>query len=181
VESPEPPPRPRTERGARDLAISLLVLLIPVVVVVGIYRVVKGGDRPVVIDPKETVAAARAANAFPVAVPEGLPSGWRPVRAAYRTDELGPALRIGYLTPSGAGVQLIERPGATDIGPVLRPELSPDARPQGTVSAGGRTWQRYSGRPGELGLVLLEPRRTTLVVGAAEEAELTQLAASLRG
>ncbi|WP_213452703.1 DUF4245 domain-containing protein [Rhizomonospora bruguierae] len=163
-------------RGPRDILLSLLVLLIPVVVVVAIYRVVQGGDQPVVVDPAPAVADARAAKAFPVAEPAGLPSGWQPIRATYRDR----TLRIGYRTPKGGGVQLVERPGTTDPGQAIHAELSDTARPLGTVDIAGRTWQRYAGRPGESGLVLLEPSRTVVVLGNAAEAELTSLAAALR-
>jgi hypothetical protein len=158
------------------MALSLLVLLVPVVLIVGAYRVLYQGDRPVVVDPSAAIAQARAAG-IPVAEPTGLGSGWRPVSAQLSRGDLGPILRIGYLTPSEGGVQLVQTSGPADQ--VLAAELTGDARSEGTQDIDGRTWQRYATRPGERALVLLEPDRTVIVLGTTSEAELRELAASL--
>jgi hypothetical protein len=164
-------------RRPRDLALSLLVLLLPIVVLLGIYRIVLGGDAPVLVDPAPTVEQARADGAFPVAVPGGLGSGWRTVSASYQRGDGAAVLRIGYLTPKGAGVQLVESDVPAEI--LIPRELTSQARPQGTVEVAGRQWQRYTARQGEGALILLEPDRAVIVVGAAEDAELRELAAAL--
>jgi hypothetical protein len=164
-------------RRPRDLALSLLVLLIPVALLVGIYRVVQGGDRPVLVDAAPVIEQARVAGDFPVTAPTGLAGGWRTLTARYEAGDGDAVLRIGYLTPSGAGVQLVESDRPADV--LLSAELTESARPLGTRSVAGRDWQRYTARPGERALVLLAPERTLLVVGAAGEDELADLAASL--
>jgi hypothetical protein len=88
-------------------------------------------------------------------------------------------LRVGYLSPEGGSVQLVESDRPADA--LLREELTDSARPLGTAPVDGRGWQRYQGRPGERALVLLEPQRTLLVVGVAADRELAELARSLRG
>jgi hypothetical protein len=170
-------PVPAPSRRPRDLALSLLVLLIPIALLIGIYRVVQGGDRPVLVDVAPVLEQARAAGDFPVAAPTGLADGWRTLTARYVAGDGSAVLRIGYLAPSGAGVQLVESDRPADE--LLSGELTESARPLGTRSVAGRDWQRYTARPGERALVLLQPDRTLLVVGAAGEDELADLAASL--
>lgn len=164
-------------RRPRDLVLSLIVLLVPVALLVGIYKLVQGGDEPVVADVTPVIAQARAAADFPVAAPDGLGDGWRTLRGQYDGGDGDAVLRIGYLGPSGAGFQLIESDRSADV--LLAAELTDSARPLGVRQIAGRDWQEYQGRPGERALVLLEPERTLLVVGAGPDGELAELAASL--
>jgi uncharacterized protein DUF4245 len=171
------PARVTSDRRPRDIALSLLVLLVPIAILIGINRFVQGGDEPTVVDPAAAVADAGQDGAFPVALPAGLSRDWRTVSASYDPGDGQAVLRVGYLTPSGAGVQLVE--SDTPAETLIPRELTKDARPRGPAEIGGRQWQRYSARPGELAFVLLERERTVLVVGAASEAELHELAAAL--
>jgi hypothetical protein len=160
------------------MAFSLLVLLIPIALLIGFYRLVLGGDQPVVVDPAPAIAEARAAHAFPVSVPVGLGTGWRPVRAGAQRADGGVTLRLGYLSPAGAGVQLVQ--SDVPVERLLPAELTTGVQPQGATDMAGHRWQRYSTRPNERALVLLEPRRTVIVVGSAQEEELRELASALR-
>ena len=171
----ETPARP--ERSPKDMAISLLVLLVPIALLLAFYRVVLGGDEPAMVDPTPVIAQARAVDAFPVREPVGLPSGWRPVRAAFQQADGGRVLRIGYVSPQDRGVQLLQSNVPAER--LLPAQLTSSGRPQGATDVVGRSWQRYTARAGERALVLLEPDRTVIVVGAAAEAELRDLAASL--
>jgi hypothetical protein len=163
-------------RTARDLVISLVVLLVPIAFIVAVYRL-RGGEDPVVIDPSPALAQAEAAGAFPVSRPDGLAEGWRPVSAMYRREDSGAILRVGYLTPSGAGVQLIEsNQPAEDL---LRRELGDSVRPTGTVDISGHQWQSYEVRGDERALVLTGQDRTVIVIGHGGPDELRALAASL--
>lgn len=168
----------RSDRSPRDMAMSLLVLLVPIALFLAFYRIVLGGDEPVAVDPAPAIESARAAKAFPVLEPSGLPSDWRTVSAHFqRTD--GPAtLRIGYVSPDGDGVQMVQSNTPADR--LLSAELGGEARPTGTIQTGERAWQAYTAKPGERALVLLEPNRTVIVVGAAGEQELRGLAGALR-
>ena len=158
------------------MALSLIVLLIPILFVVTLFRL-RGGEDVVVVDPAPAISQARAANAFPVEAPTGLPEQWRPVSAAFQRPDGAAVLRLGYLTPSGGGVQLIE--SNEDVELLLRRELGAEIRPLGAEAVSGRDWQSFQARGGELALVLTDPDRTVILVGQADRAELRRLAESL--
>ncbi|MGC4804406.1 DUF4245 family protein [Micromonospora sp. DT233] len=178
---PQAPPgreKSRSERSSKDMAISLLVLLVPIALLLAFYRGFLGGEQPNTVDPATALEQARAANVFPISQPTGLGSDWKTLNASYRTVEGGADLRIGYLTPEGRGAQLVQ----SSVPPerLLPSELTASAQPQGPTEVGGRNWQRYTARGNEQALVLLEPGRTVIVVGDARENELRRLADSLR-
>ncbi|MDT0532235.1 DUF4245 domain-containing protein [Micromonospora sp. DSM 115977] len=180
-ERPAPPPAVDTrksERSPKDMAISLLVLLIPIALLLAFYRGFLGGDQPTTVDPAPALESARAANAFPVSEPAGLGDGWRTVSANFQTVEGGSSLRLGYLTPEGRAAQLVQ----SSVPPerLLPAELTAEGQPQGQTDLGGRSWQRYTARGNEQALVLLEPNRTVIVVGDARDNELRHLASAIR-
>ncbi|KAB1934775.1 DUF4245 family protein [Micromonospora sp. ALFpr18c] len=180
-ERPAPPPRveaARSERSPKDMAISLLVLLVPIALLLAFYRGFLGGDQASTVDPAPAIEQARSANVFPVSQPQGLGSDWRTVSARYQSVEGGANLRIGYLTPEGRGVQLVQ--SSVPAERLLPAELTDQSQPQGPTELAGRTWQRYSARGNQQALVLLEPTRTVLIVGDARDNELRELAAALR-
>ncbi|MEV5765840.1 DUF4245 domain-containing protein [Micromonospora sp. NPDC052213] len=180
-ELPAPPPAVdarKSERSPKDMALSLLVLLIPIALLLAFYRGFLGGDQAVMVDPAPAVESARAANAFPVSEPVELGDGWRTVNATFQNVEGGASLRLGYLTPEGRGAQLVQ----SNVPPerLLPAELTAEGQPQGQTDLGGRTWQRYTARANEQALVLLEPNRTVIVVGDARDNELRHLAGTIR-
>lgn len=178
---PAPPtvePAPRQSRSVKDMALSLLVLLVPLVLVVGAYRLLQSGDRPVPVDPAPVVARAVAEGAFPVLAPVGLDAGWQPVSAVYRAEGTGSTLRLGYLAPGGDGLQVVQSDMPADA--LLARELGEAPRGTGTVPVNGQPWQRYAARAGETGLVRTGVDSTVIVIGRAPENELIRLAASLR-
>ncbi|MFC7548228.1 DUF4245 domain-containing protein [Plantactinospora sp. GCM10030261] len=168
----------KAERSPKDMAMSLLILLVPIALFIGFYRIVLGGDEPVVVDPAPAVESARAAKAFPVLDPSAPPSGWRPISAGFQRADGTATLRIGYVGPDGGGAQLVQSNAPVER--LLSDELTGAARPTGAVEVGGRSWQWYTARPGERALVLLEPNRTVIVVGAVGEQELRGLVGALR-
>jgi hypothetical protein len=174
METAAPAQMRRTGRSPRDMAISLAVLLVPVILGVLFYRLLLDGDKPVVVDPTSVISEARSAGAFPVSEPTGLDSGWRTVSARYQPGAGGALLRLGYLTPGGGGVQLVQ--GNIPADQMLPQELTNKARPDGQVDLAGTTWQRYRARPGERALVLLEPTHTVIVIGSTAESDLRTLA-----
>ncbi|TNH28372.1 DUF4245 domain-containing protein [Micromonospora orduensis] len=180
-EWPAPPPRresARSERSPKDMAISLLVLLVPIALLLAFYRGFLGGDQATTVDPAPAIEQARSANVFPVSQPQGLGSDWRTVSARYQTVDGGANLRIGYLTPEGRGVQLVQ--SSVPAERLLPAELTDQGQPQGPTVLAGRTWQRYTARGNQQALVLLEPTRTVLVIGDARDNELRDLAGALR-
>jgi Protein of unknown function (DUF4245) len=156
------------------MAISLVVLLIPLALVVAVFRL-RGGEDVVVVDPGPAIS--QAAGAFTVSVPKGLGDGWKPVTAQFHRETGGALLRVGYVTPGGGGVQLVESTEPVD-GLLIR-ELGDQTRPTGTVAIGGLEWRSYDVRGDERALVRTEDGRTLIVIGQADAAELHALAAAL--
>ncbi|MET7945712.1 DUF4245 domain-containing protein [Micromonospora sp. NPDC005324] len=178
---PTPPPPAasgKSERSPKDMAISLLVLLVPIALLLAFYRGFLGGDQATTVDPAPAIEQARSANVFPVSQPQGLGSDWTTVSARYQTVEGGANLRLGYLTPEGRGVQLLQSSVPADR--LLPAELTSQSQPQGPTELAGRTWQLYTARGNQQALVLLEPTRTVIIVGDARDNELRELASSLR-
>jgi hypothetical protein len=166
---------PRSSRRPRDLVISLIVLLVPVLLLFGGYQLLAGRNEPVPVDQSEAIGEAGAAG-MPVAVPAGLGEDWVPVSAVFQRPSGGFTLRLGYVTPDRASVQAVQSTVPAEL--LLPAELPEGATPAGALEVAGQSWQRYESERGRM-LVLLEPDLTTLVVGDASEAELSQLAASL--
>lgn len=160
------------------MALSLVVLLVPIALLLGFYRLVLDGDQPITVDPSPAIAQARSSGLFPVAEPTGLGDDWHVSTATFRRVDGGATLRLGYVGPDEAPVQLVQ--SSVPLAKLITAELGSGAGPQGTVRAGERTWQRYDARPGEAALVLLDKGRTIVIVGASPESTLQRLAASLR-
>jgi hypothetical protein len=157
------------------MLLSMAVLLIPIFVLLGLYRFVYSGDAPVAIDAGPTWATARHSARFPVLEPAGLPKGWTVISASFADG----TLRVGYVTPAGGGLRLVETDRALDaVGPA---ELGADARPGNLVPVSNRFWRDFPQvRGGGRALVLVDGGRTVIVTGTATESELQTLAASLR-
>ncbi|WP_341719040.1 DUF4245 domain-containing protein [Micromonospora sp. FIMYZ51] len=170
-------PAAKSERSPRDMAISLLVLLVPIVLLLAFYRGFLGGDEPTTVDPTPAFEQARSAGAFPVSEPTGLGEGWRTVRATYRMAEGGAILRVGYVTPEGRGLQVVQSDVPAEQ--LLPTELTNEGQPQGQTDLGTSTWQRYTARGNEQALVLLQPDRTVIVVGDARDNELREMATAV--
>jgi hypothetical protein len=157
------------------MALSLLVLLVPIFVLVCVYRFL-GGESPTVADPSTAYADARAAGAFPVAEPT-VPAGWQPVSSAFRRGDAGAVLRVGFRSPGGGTAQLVE--SNVMAGALVSAELGAGARDEGAANLDGQEWHRYTAASGDRAFVLSQPDRTLIVVGRAPETELAQLAAVL--
>lgn len=171
-------PRVRPARGPRDMLISLLVLLLPVLVLFAAFQWVTGGGSPTRVDQEPALSAARASGLEAVA-PRGLDDGWAPVSAVFQEADGGLTVRLGYLTPNGAGIQVVQSTVPVDA--LLEAELGAQARQDGEVTLATGVWRAYHevrGGP-ERALVRLGPDRTTLVVGPASEAELRTVAAAI--
>ena len=159
------------------MVLSMVVLLIPIALVVFVFRA-RGGEDAVVVDPSAAIIQAQQAKAFPVAAPTGLPAEWKCVSATFTRAASGATLRIGYVAPDGGGVQLIESSEPVDA--LLVRELGDNVRPIGTVAAGGATWDSFQARGAETALVFKGEVRTLIVIGHAPIDQLVVLAGSLR-
>jgi hypothetical protein len=169
-------PQPRHSRRPRDLVISLLVLLIPLLVLVGGYQLLAGRNQPVQIDPSPQIREAQLAG-FDFVAPTNLGDTWVPVSAAFRSADEGATLRVGYVTPDGEPVQVVQ--STLPAGQVLANELMSRALPTGSIDVAGTEWLQYPGRAGERALVLHDDALTVIVVGSTTDTELAQLAASV--
>jgi hypothetical protein len=158
------------------VTLSMIALLIPLAIIVAIFRF-GGGEDVQVQDPAPAFADARASRAFPVAEPAGLGDGWQSISAVFRLES-GAILRVGYLSPSGGTAQLVESNQPADH--LLPAELGDHMTSRGTVDIAGRAWQIFEVRNGEHALVELAPDRTIIVVGGADLTELRGLASALR-
>lgn len=169
-----PAPSPRAGRRPRDMALSMLVLLVPVFLLVGFYRFL-GHEEPPAVDTTEVYGSVQRANQFPLLQPEGLPEGWRIASATF-TDGI---LRIGVTAPDDGNLQVVESAHPTaELVPGI---IGKSARPAETVTVNGTSWQRYTeGRPGETALLQTTGTRTTIVVGRATDAQLQRLVATLK-
>ena len=157
------------------MLLSLAVLLVPILILFIGYETVFSGSAPIPVDPSDAWSAARHAATFPVVQPQGLPARWTVTSAAYGSG----TLRVGYVTPAGTGLQLVET--AAPVDQFLPAELGTDARPGNLVTIGGRQWRAYpSVRSGNRALVLVDDGRLVVVVGSANDDDLRTIAAALR-
>lgn len=165
----------RAGRRPRDMVRAMVVLMVPVIAIVALYRFF-GHETPPTIDTADTYETARAAHDFDVLIPTGLTAKWLVTSASYQDK----TLRLGLVSPANGQLRVVE------TGPVTpsfySDELGSGAHPAGTtVQVNGVAWQRYAdGRPEETSLVLADPKRTIIVVGRSSDADLQTLAASLK-
>lgn len=166
------------DQSGRNMALSLALLLVPILLVGALLRACGSSD-PTAIDPTNAISSARTAQFFPVVVPQGLGDGWTTVSASFRRTQDGGAgtLRLGYLSPSGGQLLFIASNEPADA--LLARELGGQVRPQGEVVVAGQAWASSIVRGDERALVQTGPVRTLIVVGRAPLDELTTLAASL--
>lgn len=167
----------RGGRSPRDMALSLGILLLPIALLLLFYRLVLDGDKPVSVDPAPAVQQARAASGFEVLEPRGLGDDWHTITATFAKEADGATLRLGYVDPEKDPLQLIE--SSVPTARLLPAELGKSPQAESTFRDGGRTWQRYTARPGESALVLLEKGRTIIVVAPAGSKRLEPFAATL--
>ncbi|GIG58387.1 hypothetical protein Lfu02_27590 [Longispora fulva] len=167
----------RKTRGAKDLAYSMLALLIPIVLMLVLYRFL-GGESPTTVDPSAALTDARARASYQVWAPSGLPSGWRTSTAKTAQQDGHLVLRIGYAGPDGEFLQLTESSAPLDG--VLNSAVGGGSTLLGSAEIGGRTWQRYSGAQGVSAVVLAENGRTIVLAGQAPDATMVEFARSLK-
>jgi Protein of unknown function (DUF4245) len=174
VESDTPPAPVRAGRRPRDMFRAMVVLMVPVILIVALYRFL-GHETPPTVDTSDAYETAQAAHDFDVLIPTGLSAKWHVNSATYQDK----TLRVGFVSPDDGQLRLVETgpPGPT----FYADELGAGAHVNGAVDVNGAAWQRYAGgRPDETALVLADPKRTILVVGKSSPADLHTLASSLK-
>jgi hypothetical protein len=170
---------PRSARSTRDIVLSLAVLLIPIAIMIGVYKYFFAGEAPIRVDASQTYATAQHDAGYPILAPSGLPSGWTTISSAFDKVTDGTVLRVAYVAPSRSGLQLVEsdRP----VNSLLPDELGADTQPGDLVTIGGKQWRSYpAARDGNRALVLAENGHTTIVIGTVSDADLRTFALALR-
>jgi hypothetical protein len=169
----------RLARTPMDMAKAVLILLVPVMIAVGVYVFFFGGSSPIVIDPSGSYSDARAAAVFQLVEPQGLSSGWKPVSSSYSVAQGRHVLRVGYIAPSGAGLQLVESDGPAAS--VISDEVGTGNPVGASVDIGGRTWGHVdAGSNSQPALIDVENGYTIIVKGEASTDDLRTFAAALR-
>lgn len=170
TEQTEPTSVPATgSRTPKDMALSLGVLLIPVLLLVLGYRLFYGWDTAVTVDPANAIASAGRASFAPL--PAAAPADWQTVTAEWQPG----VLRIGYLDPDNNGARLVQSRTALDA--LVKDELDGKAQADGETVVGPVTWQRFRAPDGQTVLARASGNTTTLLIG--QGADLTGLAAAI--
>lgn len=180
--------RRRGAETVRDIVLSMAVVGL---VVAATYWVVawqrpevQGPIRPAV-DVEAVVGQVRAGGPFAVWEPQ-LTGDWTATSAWFDSASVsgvdGSVLHLGYLTPDGSYAEVRQTDAATDT---VVDEWVDGAVVVGELEIDGRAWQQVASEDtGRRGLVLVrddeQPEVTVVVTGKADEAELTELADSLR-
>ncbi|GHJ50264.1 hypothetical protein Cs7R123_76060 [Catellatospora sp. TT07R-123] len=157
-------------RTPKDMALSLGVLLVPVLLLVLGYRLFYGWNDAVTVDPTAAIESAGRASMAPL--PGAVaPDGWQTVTAKWADGKL----RIGYLDPDNRGARLVQaRIAAAEL---VKAELGDKAQPGAQESVGGVTWQRYHTPDDEDALVRTSGDTAILLVGRG--VDLVELAAAV--
>ena len=168
-------------KTVRDLILSMLVLG---VVVYAIYLFIPHNAKsdPVKV---ETVGysvelqQARRDAPYPVLGPEGLSAKWRATSVTYAgSDRHNVTWHLGFVDPEQQYAAVEQSNGnASDF--ISDVTLGAHRAAGRTIAAGGVTWDYYTG--GRYHALVREQKGTTTVVlGTAPDAQLTQLASSLK-
>jgi hypothetical protein len=167
----------RSGRGTgRDLAISLGVLVIPLLVLVWFFQP-HSTDSAQPVDAAGVYQTAIDQKAFHVREPQGL-TGWKPTVAVYSPATGGRfTVRVSYSVPGGGYLQLVQSNAPADS---LIASIIDGGEPLGVEQLAGETWTSYSARSGaENAFVLLEKDVTVVVVGDAPVAKARTMIHSL--
>ena len=167
----------RSGRGTgRDLAISLGVLVIPLLALVWFFQP-RATDSTQPVDAAGVYQTAIDKKAFHVREPQGL-SGWKPTVAVY-TPATGDrfTVRVSYSVPGGGYLQLVQSNAPADS---LVASIIDRGEPLGIEQIAGGSWTHYTARDGaENAFVLLEKDVTVVVVGDAPVAKARTMIHSL--
>jgi hypothetical protein len=131
-----------------------------------------------VVDINGALTAARDQAGFPVVVPTGLSASWRPTSDTFTPAGGGTraSFLIGYVTPKTQYAEFYESNDAPDA---VAAQYGP-LTVAGDITVNGAQWEKYQTSKGRELLRHTVASVTVIVTGSADEAELTELAASFR-
>lgn len=169
----------RGSKTVRDLILSLVVLAFAVFAIYLFIPHDSHADPVKVVPYGVELGQARRAAPYPVAGPEGLGGDWRSTSVTYTgTDPKNVTWHIGFVDPDQQYVAVEQSNGPSDAF-AASVTIGGHRDAAATVSAGGRTWQRWSGGR-YAALVNREADHTTVVLGTAPQAQLVRMAGALR-
>lgn len=173
-------PRPsRYSMGSlSNMLRSLLFMGLLVAALVAIVPRISEVDRPAV-DALGKARATMTQTGGTLELPQGLGEGWVPTVATYGPGTEGvPTFTTVWETPEGGDIALKE---ATEVTEGWVDRSVNDGAREGSVTLGGRTFERYVARGGSQVSYVERSGDTTLVAtGTAVEAELKTFVAALR-
>lgn len=172
--------------GARDMILSMAVLLIPALVIIAIYAR-PGEETPQRVDYQHVLKQARGESPYPVLAPEGLPDTWVPTRVRWAKagqpwldgkPAPGNSWQLGFIAPDGTYLAVQQRDGIGSEQFVA--QLTRDGVGQDTVTLADRQWQRYTSADGRTrSLVHSGQGVTSVVSGDTGFAEVEAFAITL--
>ena len=129
------------------------------------------------VDYSVELLTARRAASYPVAAPEGLPTGWKATSVRFRGDDFV-AWHLGFHAPDGAYVTIEQ---STEKRATFIDEASQGAtETKVTEQIGGRTWTRYTGGRYDALVLQSADGSTTVVAGTASFDQLAKMAGALK-
>ncbi len=171
--------RRRLRQTARDMVISMLVVIGVVLLFWLPFR--PHGDTGEVrtVDPAPVVQGARRAEPWPVLAPVGLGADWRCTSARIESAADGQdVVHLGYLSPTSTYVGLEQ--SATKATSFVS-DATVKGREQGTVDVEGTPWTTYENEGQDhRALVRSADGATYVVVGTGPYEQLEEFAAKLR-
>lgn len=185
--APGPPARPhRSAMTVRDALGAVLLLAVVVLAVGGLTRGCAFAPTGPTVDPSagptvdagEKLRALGPTTPFPLRVPV-TPPGWRSnVVAADRIAATGHrAVRVGYLTPEGRYLRVVQ--SDADEAALLAVEASGRPVARGAEPVAGWTWVTYADDTPEPIRVTESDGVRLLITGSGNDAEFRTLAAAL--
>jgi hypothetical protein len=175
----------RLRTTIRDMVLSMALIALPILLVIWLMPSNAPKTPVTVISASQyqaMLSAARGDLPFVALGPSGLPASWQLTSDDYEpAGQTAAAWHLGYTAPSGKYAEFEQV--NESVAQYLDAQGS-DATKAGTVTAGGVSWQRYTGStPGALKTLLFRQDGSSsleVVAGSATLAELEALAGSLQ-
>lgn len=133
-----------------------------------------------VVDVTSAAAVAKSAEAFPIPVPTGLPTGWRATSARFT---MGPVEGTGqwyngYLNPEDEFVAVVAQDHSLDD---FVAEQTRGGTVEGQMTVADRVWDKYyAADVKQWSLVTVTPDETIVVTGTVPYDQLAAFASTLQ-
>lgn len=175
-----------TKGTARDMVLSLAVIMVPVVIIWGLLTWTPDEPEVPTVNLAPALTTARAEAPYPVLAPSALPDGWRATSVRWArtgqpwtrdTRAAGNWWQVGYLSPNQIQYSLNQRDGdpAGWLGSLTREGVA-----EGRLSVVSRDWERWVSRDGRTrSLVRRDPAATVVLVADTGYEALAAFAGTL--